>query len=276
MSRLLGAVPAAAGNVLEDPFTRVEANGWGTPSTIGPPYAVLGGNAADFSVNGTEGVIANVATLDTIASPLNLADVNAACRIFMGAAGVGGVGSHRLIVRAADASNYYYIELNYASFGATYNASNLGRRVAGVDTVLVAGPNPGVASVFVRLVATGSTITASLWTASEGAPFATAQDLALTAPGSVGASRGAVINSTMSMDNLVVTSPGAIPIWDAYVNDSSQLINLIDSSVVPVDRWIPQITNGQRLNPGDELIVVPRSGQVGSQAIVTCSFVYST
>jgi hypothetical protein len=122
---------------------------------------------------------------------------------------------------------------------------------------------------------TGSTITGTVWAGAEPGAQATAIDLDILTAGNVGATgEVAGVGGTIQWDNLEVTPEAGSPIWDAYVNDTGQLINLIDSSVTATDRWIPQITNGQRLNPGEQLVIAPRAGITGTQVIVTGSFVY--
>lgn len=274
VSRLIAAIPAAAGDVLQDTFTRVTANGWGTPSPLGPAYVILEGAAATF---GTDGALANLlnpagsANTNGIHSPVGLANVRASVRYALGGGPVAG-WRIRLIARAAAGVNYYYVE-GVTDGTPNIITVNLGKRVASVDTIIataataaLAPPQPMV------LTCLGSAISGSI-----GAVALATTDFTITAAGGVGAARvSTAVNQQVNYDDLSAAASAGSPIWDAYINDTGQLINLIDSSVDPVDRWIPQITNGQRLNPGEDLIVVPRSGVAGSGIIVTGSFVYST
>jgi hypothetical protein len=281
VSRLIAAVKAIDNPILDDNFERiVAAGGWGSPST-GPAYSLVTGTAADFSVPGNTGRISIPADLtrQAIESFVNVADVSFNGFImshsgfdpttsFMGlfARGVGGLFSDL----------YYAIEVR-----ADGVQVQLTKMLSGSRTVL-ATITPAVPLTFpvaLNITCVGFLITGSAWnTAQPDPPMLSAIDLDFPNSGSVGAfaqSGVAAGTDVVDFDNFLVNDVTPGPTWDAYI-DNTQLINIIDSSVVPVDRWIPQIVNGQRLNPGEQLIILPREGRGNEQVVVTCSFVYST
>jgi len=286
VSRLIAAIPANSDNVLRDTFERVvAAGGWGTPD-VGQPYVVQQGTAAFYSVGvglggGGVGKISPVASgsRQTIASPIELRDVTARGTLQFIPVLAAGLRMG-LTARQSDGFNYYYL-VGIIGAAGTVTDIQLNKNVAGTATTLatLTLPTALAAPVFVRLDCVGSLISGSMWTTSEPvSPMVSVIDFELPGPGGVGAflDFNAADTDTGEFDNFLAGSATIPPVWDAYVDSTEQLINLVDSSIVPVDRWIPQIVNGQRLNPGEDLIVNGREGTVGTQAVVTCSFVYST
>lgn len=280
VSRLIAAIPTGTTQILLDTFTRVIANTWSSPD-VGAAYARLGtGNTFDWDVAAGVGTYQQpgAGTGAQVSAPNAMLNGNVIAQVSGGTA-TSFIG---VCFRQQGAADTYYAVL--ARLVNTppiqINGIEVIRRDAGVTTV-IAGPNavtafnpPGL----IRGVIDGTVITGQVWPVGSAEPAAqiNAIDLTYRTAGNVGAAGiTAGAGDTLSWDNLVANATTASPIWDAYINSTDQLINLIDSSVIAIDRWIPQITNGQRLNPGEELIVAPRDGIPSTQAVVTCSFVYS-
>lgn len=276
VSRMIAAVPAVSTAIARDSFNRaIAANGWGQ-ADLGGTWAIVIGTAANFRVtvaSGGEFIGGGGEKVITLPGPLG--DGNILLRINPNATSADAA---RVLARWASSTDGYFLRLSTAG-GIGFPVIQVFRRLAGVDAA-ISGASAGgalAAPYFVRFALAGSTLSGTIWNPSvsvEPAPQVQAIDTTFPNPGLIGV--GSAGANNMNFDDYVVTGSLSSPIWDAYINDTAQLLNLIDSSVTPVDRWIPQITNGQRLNPGEELIIVPRGGVSGTQIVVTCSFVYST
>jgi len=286
VSRLIGAIPASAADVLQDAFERtvlVAADTWGTPAPLGPAWVKI----IDDGANQQYGVGAptftagrgGFATLDAVArqfliqAPVGVKDVDVFVRSLLGplTAGAQGPGIAARLNAAGTLGYWMWVDGTNVSI-RTGNPDGLGTVLATVAKALAVPFN-------MRLNVVGSTISARAWAAAAIEPTAwdlQVINLTLANTGGVGAWARITTTNQYEFDDMIATSGIISPIWDAYIDSPSQLINIIDSSVTPTDRWIPQIVNGQRINPGEQLVIAPRSGQAGTQAVVTCSFVYAS
>jgi hypothetical protein len=116
----------------------------------------------------------------------------------------------------------------------------------------------------------GSRLEGSLWTTSEPTtPDMATSDLSITTAGGAGCGfvRNAVANATIDFDNLTAAGAAPTPTWNAYVGPITELTNIVDSSISPLTRWVPQLVNGQRLFPGQILSIVASGAPAGSQLV---------
>lgn len=96
-----------------DLFTRVVANGWGTP-TFGPAWTQSGGAAAEYAVNGTQGTM----TFATTNVPRRMignirnTDMGFWAQATIAVAALTQPIQPSVITRYTDASNYYFAELS--------------------------------------------------------------------------------------------------------------------------------------------------------------------
>ncbi len=137
---------------LTDTFTRVTANGWGTPDT-GPAYTLLGGVAANYATDGSVGTnscAANVAQ-NVVSNCAAANDQEATGRLRFGTMPVGGNATALVeLRRAATPSDTYRATIVVTPAGVVQG--NMIKRVANVQTTLVA-----------NTTATGLTATAGAW-----------------------------------------------------------------------------------------------------------------
>lgn len=272
LSRLVAAVGLGTSDVvLQDGFERVVATGWGTPD-IGEPWAAIEGAETDFNVSGTVGVIEASTNQREIASGIDAADLDILVQHVNNGPGAAN-NFYRVIARLqSDETAYALTAISDASSAWTSLAIQT-RNAGGVYstiavTVLPAAVDEG--GGFMRFTLSGPNLSGSVWNAVEPAvPQVSAVDLSISAPGGVGVGSDLTAAVVSSWDNLYVVTGGAAPIWDAFLNDSTQLQNLVDSSVDGTNRWIPQVVNGQRLEQGEKLIVVGRGGPPGQTAILS-------
>jgi hypothetical protein len=299
VSRLIGATVEPDNPTVQDSFHRnVAEDGWGAPgdrpTDRGPPYIKTLDDGADqkYGVNGQSGTMLNntaVARNWQIYEPIDAFNFDA--YIAEPAAGavsanVRWIGITGRVFRTNFAAGEGYL-LAYDGAKLSLNAANafgfddLPQGFGFMDTIGIVPAAFGGIGIRLRFQCEGDTLRGKVWSAtSTTEPVAwtiEATSLIYGQPGGVGVywHANALILAN-SWDDFIVNVFQAPPIWDAYISDPDQLLNLIDSSVVPTSRWIPQIVNGQRLNPGEELVVIAREGTLGDQAVVTCSFVYST
>lgn len=280
VSRLIAAFTPVQNPILRDSFERlVAAGGWGNPN-VGPPYAVVSGTAANYDVAGGVGQITLPATLTrhAIASPVDLDEVSFLGHVMSNTGFDPTTSFMGLIARVAAGIDIYYA-LEIRADGLQLR---LTKDIAGTITVLASITLAAALTfpVAMRLACSGDTVSGSAWNDIEpDPPMLAALDFDIPSSGGVGAfarSGVAAGSDVATFDNFLVEDVTTGPIWDAYINDEAQLVNLIDSSVIHITPWIPQIVNGQRLNPSEELRIVLREGAPIREAVVTCSFVYST
>src|SRR5574341_567447 len=159
--------------VVNDTFTRVTANGWGVADT-GQAWTTTGGAAADFSTNGTLGLISVTATasdrfvtLDTLGQ-----DQDVTVTLDTNTTPTGASTQYGLTARYTDASNHY---LGYALVAITTGAITavLARRttsggliqLGSVATVLTIATDATV-----RLQVCGTQVRLKIWTTSTAEP----------------------------------------------------------------------------------------------------------
>lgn len=165
--------------VVNDTFTRVTANGWGVADT-GQAWTTNGGVAADFSTNGTVGVISVTATASDRFVTLDMGTLDQDISVVLdtNTTPTGAGTQYGLTGRWTDASNHY---IGYASVAITTGAITavLAKRVAGTLTVLssVATGLTIAADATVRLRLCGNRIQLKIWTTSTAEPTAWNIDL---------------------------------------------------------------------------------------------------
>jgi hypothetical protein len=132
-NRITWALPVNTG-VATDDFTRTVSNAWGTASD-GHAWTTSG-NATDFSVNGTQGLIAPNATASSRFVWVNVGgpdqDIRGTVRIADTAE--SGLLSTGIVGRLTDSSNFYSLRFKY---GPSSTQLVITRRVASVDVDLV-------------------------------------------------------------------------------------------------------------------------------------------
>lgn len=151
-----------------DLFTRVVAGGWGT-ATTGEIWTTSGGAGADYSVNGTQGVISLTSVAvsrNTILSAVTVgADMDSKISYTIPVMPTGASISVGHGVRQTNTSNYYLAQLDIATTGvATLNLRSI---VLGSFTTLTSVVLDQVHAAggqwTVRIAACGSTIMAKAW-----------------------------------------------------------------------------------------------------------------
>lgn len=165
-----------------DTFNRTVAAGSLGTATSGQSYT-LSGTAADFSVNGTQGVITPSALNSERLGTVNLltSDVNIAGQVAVSALPASGQVISGFTVKEIDSSNYYYGALIITSAGAV--TLRILKRVAGVGTIVATSATIAgltiVANTFVgiRVYAAYDTVAATnrffvkVWSLSAAEPY---------------------------------------------------------------------------------------------------------
>lgn len=176
---------------IRDTFTRSVSNGWGN-ATSGQVWSTSGGAAADYSVNGTRGLVSlgSVGVSRSTSLAVTARDIDVSMTVATDKVATGDWIFPSLLGRFIDASNFYRARLEMKHTGTI--GITLTKVVAGVDTVLGSGVDIGSYAAgerfAVRLRIVGDEIKAKLWRAVKPEPdwTATATDTALTAAGAVG------------------------------------------------------------------------------------------
>jgi len=215
-NRLTWGLPVNTG-VASDNFNRtVAAGGWGTASD-GKTWTTSG-TAANFSVDGAEGIITPTATASDRIAWVNVGgpeqDVQALVRI----ADTAETSSLNigLVARLTDASNYYSVELRQNSTGTL--TLMIRKRVAGVATDLlsmtVASLNASTTAWrYLRFQVQGTILRAKVWGVDEDEPgwMLTVSDTSLTTGNNAGAfardNTTAAAPSSFMFDNFSVGPP---------------------------------------------------------------------
>ena len=219
----------AAGNIvtaptilMQDSFTRVVANQWGTPD-IGPPYSLLGGPAARFSTNGTRGGILNTTVGERvyIASGPIAVNMLAEGTIYPTATITGGTMDIGLYVQASAGDNGYEALVRFLTSGQL--DARINRINSGSATILSTTTNIGTAAgptagYRIKFLAWGNQLKFKAWDVTTVEPAAWQAEITdpnpLTQVGGVGGifrSQAGNSNSpfTPQWDNLLVTDPCA-------------------------------------------------------------------
>lgn len=265
ISRLVAAVPIPSVQLLFDTFSRTIASpGWGTPN-VGPAWAIRENTVNTIDVNGTIGRLIEVTStgLAHVASPIASADVNFSGimpTIVTNAARGGGLSAR---VQAAT-NEGYWLEVDGTD---VVLRKGLG---TGGATVLSTVAKALVAPVQMRLECIGTVIRGKAWTGAEPAASDVQSIDSDYANGGVGAwgNLDVGVAGTATFDSFEVTGSSITPTWNAYTN-AVALENIIDSSSVPIARWVPSLVNGHRLEYGDTLFIEAAGGTPGTQAVVS-------
>jgi hypothetical protein len=156
-----------------DSFTRSVSNGWGTADT-GQSWTTSGGSSSDYSVNGTQGVVA-LNTTDTsrwVWAPLGTDDVDVTATVATDKLASGAPIQTGLAGRFTDLSNNYLTLFQFLESGSTL--FYLFKFVAGTGSI-IANTDPGITHVAgqryaIRLSIKGSALKAKVWVASSPEP----------------------------------------------------------------------------------------------------------
>lgn len=193
---------ASIAGAFSDAFTRTVASGWGT-STSGHTWATTGGSAADYSVNGSRGIMSLgvVGSLrGAYISALPVANIDRTVTVRVPVLATGAGIQARNVARWDVSANTYYAAMVRAETTQAVTLQLL-KVVAGVTTTLRAKTVPGLThtatlDLRVRFKVQGSWLYAKVWDASTAEPAQwtdAAWDSEITAAGSWGC-RG-VLNS---------------------------------------------------------------------------------
>lgn len=177
--------------IMRDLFTRVVANSWGN-ATTGQAWTSTGGIAANFSVNGTQGIHSVTTVNASRRSVLNTGfpDMGGQFQVTIPAVATTNPIESGLYLRHTDVSNNYYVNISIAASNVVTMSI---RRVAlGVDTALASvvlnQTHVNGATWFVKGEICGSTIRGKAWrsTVSEPGWIATTTDSSLTTGNDIG------------------------------------------------------------------------------------------
>jgi len=214
-NRLTWGLPVNTG-VASDNFNRVvAAGGWGTASD-GKTWTTSG-TAANFSVDGEEGLIAPSATSSDRIAWVNVGgpDQDVTVLVKITDTAESGQLNSGLVARLTDASNYYDVEFRY---GTVVTELILRRRVAGVATDLISINPPNLfpniyAWRYLRLQVAGNILRAKVWGVDEVEPdwMISITDNSLTTGNNAGVfardNTGAAAPSTFMFDSFSVGPP---------------------------------------------------------------------
>lgn len=211
--------PQLAGSLgyINDTFSRVVAAGWGSTDT-GQPYTVSG-TPADFSVNGSQGVV-NLATTTRHIGVLDTSSPNMTVQFDVSLATLPASGSIDCLatLRYTDANNYYWGGININTSGSIFWVMN--RNVAGVAGTFFFTSSgmvytPGT-FLTIKAMIYGSEILVKVWQSNTTEPDAWSfqtSDPNLTT-GNFGGVLGAISGSpgggaglVLTYDNLNITTP---------------------------------------------------------------------
>jgi hypothetical protein len=159
--------------LVNDTFTRVVApGGWGSADT-GQAWAVTVGTAADFSVNGTKGVVSHPSTGSDHAIAINAGTTNQRVSTFFTLptlpVGSGAIAIIDVYARRTDNSNAYIARVTTTTAGVM--TLNVFQVVAGVGATIGTGlpiPLDVTHSYGIRLEVQGSMIRAKFWDDTSG------------------------------------------------------------------------------------------------------------
>lgn len=175
MSTLVATADPTTGTVridveqtqVRDLFTRVVANGWGN-ATTGQAWTTVGGVAADFSVNGTQGLMtfsAAGASRRTRVTTTPGADMGVMAQVTIAVAALTAPIEPGMFVRYNDVSNHYLMNVSLAPSGVA--TLNINKIVLNVITNLASIPLEQVhvagATWLMALEVCGHTVRAKAW-----------------------------------------------------------------------------------------------------------------
>jgi hypothetical protein len=158
---------------VNDTFTRVTANGWGVADT-GQAWTTAGGVAADFSTNGTHGLISVTATASDRFVTLDTGNVDQDVTVTLdtNTTPTGASTQYGLTARYVDMSNHY---IGYALVAVTTGAITavLARRTTSGGLVQLGSVATGLTiatDATVRLQVCGDQVRLKIWTTSTAEP----------------------------------------------------------------------------------------------------------
>lgn len=203
--------------VVNDTFTRVVANGWGNADT-GQAWLTSGGVAADFSVNGSVGIISVSGTLSDRAVTVDtlMTDQDISVVLDTNTLPTGGGTLYGLMGRRTDVNNHY---VAYASVAVTTGVITavLYKRVAGVVTTLgtAATTLTIAADTSIRLKLCGTRVQMKVWATATAEPTAwtiSVDDVSPTLTGTRAGTfarrdAGNLTPTAFNFDNFMVDAP---------------------------------------------------------------------
>jgi hypothetical protein len=185
-------VSAVAGS-FSDSFTRTVSNGWGT-STSGHAWSTTGGAAADYSVNGTRGLISLGAVASLRSTYVDVLPVANVDRTFTTRIPVLATGAGIEVRSTARwdiaANNYYYMAI--IALPSAQVTLQIRKVLAGSGTTLRTMTVPGLTHTTttdyrVRFKVQGNWLFAKVWTGTEPTQWTDcAWDTSITASGAWG------------------------------------------------------------------------------------------
>jgi len=213
-------ITTASAPLMMDSFTRVVANGWGTPD-VGPAYVIISGVAASFSTNGSRGGILNTAAGQrmSIATGPILTNMLAVGTVYPTAAITGGTMDLGLMVEGFAGDNGYEVLIRFQPGGQL--DARINRINAGSATVLTTvtnlgtagGPTAGYTIMALKL---GNQLKMKFWQSTFPEPAGWMIEIVDPAPLMTKGGLGAVLRSqagntnfpfTPQWDNLMATDP---------------------------------------------------------------------
>lgn len=169
--------------VVNDTFTRVVANGWGSADT-GQAWTTAGGVAGDYSVNGTVGLISVTATASDrfVTLDTGFVDQDVTVELDTNTTPTGGSTQYGATARFTDTANHY---IGYASIAITTGAITavLARRTTSGGLVQLGSVATGLTiatNASVRLQVCGTLVRLKIWTTSTAEP--TSWNISVTDP----------------------------------------------------------------------------------------------
>lgn len=211
----LGAPCIPADSLAFDDFTRVSASTW-TTATSGQAYSIIGGVAANYTVNGLQGVIAVTATSSDRISYIDVgeSDQDVTLTLVNPVLPTGSNTEQGIAFRVVDATNYYLAMLTI-SVGGTVTL-RISKFVAGVLTIVgsfVTALMASAGDLTIRVRAVADSLRARAWFTVGTEPTTwdldlTDSDLAGTGVGGYARRTGGNLTPTsFTFDNLIVTAP---------------------------------------------------------------------
>lgn len=208
-----------AGTVFRDTFSRVSASTW-TPADTGQAYTIVSGAAADFSINGAQGVVSHsgISTDRMIIADVNMLNVSFSGTFVNTYLTVGATVELKFTIRYVDNNNFLDARVFFGAGGPL--SINLRQRIAGADTISGFPAQPTLPLIGVygwRLEAVGGEFRFRVWDATLPEPATWGLTMATTwlTAGDIGVGSSVpVVTATFPLlflhDNLVAVDPTAV------------------------------------------------------------------
>lgn len=243
-----------SGTILRDTFQRVATLTWQPNADTGQVWAVQSGAAADFPVNGNQGVInhAAVATTKRLLAPIASLNIDASGMFYNFVTPTGNDFVYQFMGRFVDINNFVDVRFFFTAAGAVNVILReiVGGVTATSATVPIAGlPTQGVFRW--RFVANGSLLIAKMWLDGTPEPGTFAQTFITTWLTAGDIVTGTVVNAgvtnpvpiTFFVDNIVVVNPNAAMSECAIVTRR----NTVTGEVVQLRPYISYNSDGALL-----------------------------